>query len=389
MKFYKDLENFTINRVDLTMALKDTGTSITERQKTFRNIPYYYTNKYPSTMTDVDLAVALSRLNIDIIGEDTEYWTGVINDACTNGIENIEIEAEYFSTNRTTTVAVYVPERIEEAGREYNITKGFVTLHGVTESGTQVESQIEFSYQNSSDTPVELDNPNISMGANPVVESENSDLYKVINAITSMRSVVKHTVLTDGYLSTVDKLYEGIFSNLSTLEDATFLQYMPITEIPDFCFAGDTSLSSVIIPNTVTRIGHYAFVATALEEVVVPNSVTDIGRYAFSECSNLTTVDIGKGVTLLKDTTFGHSPNITDVYLRAEEPVYIDRMLGQNHQIFDAGMTVTLHVPDIEIEVTDENDEVQTVDLMDFYTNPEGPWMNIRNVTVNVVAIED
>lgn len=286
---------------------------------------------------------------------------------------------------------LYLGVRITSNYKGKAVVLGYVVFTGRTGNGKPINIEIPFDFTSEYSGEHEgaiveqkrwLETMHLDYGYIPTVVDD-------AKAVNSMFSKEQKGALTTGNLLSVISLRNEQFENLSDLVSADFLQHMNITEIPDFCFAGDTSLSSVIIPNTVTKIGRYAFVATALEEVVIPNAVTNIGDYAFSECSNLTTVDIGKGVTSLKDTTFEHSPNITDVYLRAEEPVYIGRILGQNHQIFDAGMTVTLHVPDIEIEVTDTNDEVQTVNLMDFYTDPEGRWMNIHNVTVNVVAIED
>ncbi len=46
------------------------------------------------------------------------------------------------------------------------------------------------------------------------------------------------------------------------------------------------SLQSVIIPNSVTSIGDYAFsLCQSLQSVTIPNSVTCIGNHAFSGCN--------------------------------------------------------------------------------------------------------
>jgi hypothetical protein len=68
--------------------------------------------------------------------------------------------------------------------------------------------------------------------------------------------------------------------------------------IGDWTFFNSTSLTSVTIPDSVTRIGHNAFSGcTGLTSITIPDSVTTIGDFAFSGCTGLTSVIIGSGVT--------------------------------------------------------------------------------------------
>lgn len=55
-----------------------------------------------------------------------------------------------------------------------------------------------------------------------------------------------------------------------------------LVEIGEKAFFGCTSLTSVTIPNSVTSIGEYAFVATNLTSVTIPDRVTEIGVLAFA-----------------------------------------------------------------------------------------------------------
>ena len=52
-----------------------------------------------------------------------------------------------------------------------------------------------------------------------------------------------------------------------------------------------TSVSEVIIPDTVTEIGEYAFAdCEGLVSVTIPGSVNKIGQKVFDGCSNLTII---------------------------------------------------------------------------------------------------
>ena len=54
-----------------------------------------------------------------------------------------------------------------------------------------------------------------------------------------------------------------------------------VTEITYGAFAGCRNLKELILPDTVTTIGYYAFSATGITELTIPASVKDIGAYAF------------------------------------------------------------------------------------------------------------
>ena len=54
-------------------------------------------------------------------------------------------------------------------------------------------------------------------------------------------------------------------------------------------FAGCTSLTSIVIPNSVTSIGEFAFErCSKLTSIYIPSSVTSIGSNAFLFCTSLT-----------------------------------------------------------------------------------------------------
>ena len=56
-------------------------------------------------------------------------------------------------------------------------------------------------------------------------------------------------------------------------------------------FQNNVNLTSIVIPDTVTSIGNYAFNGChGLTSIVIPDSVTSIGEYAFYYCQNLSIV---------------------------------------------------------------------------------------------------
>lgn len=90
-----------------------------------------------------------------------------------------------------------------------------------------------------------------------------------------------------------------------------------VTSIGGYAFGGCTGLTSVIIPDSVTSIGMQAFQdCTSLTSMVIPNSVTIIGSSVFLGCINLKTLTIGTGLQLengLMNLLGWESVNLTHV----------------------------------------------------------------------------
>ena len=70
-------------------------------------------------------------------------------------------------------------------------------------------------------------------------------------------------------------------------------------------FMDGKEITDLVIPNSVTSIGDYAFRGcSGLTSVTIPNSVTSIGDYAFQNCSGLTSVTIPNSVTSIGSGAF-------------------------------------------------------------------------------------
>jgi hypothetical protein len=77
---------------------------------------------------------------------------------------------------------------------------------------------------------------------------------------------------------------------------------------------GNNSVTSVVIPNSVTSIGNYAFQeCTNLASITIGNGVTSIGSSAFRACSQLTSATIGNSVTSVGSSAFNLCTSLTSI----------------------------------------------------------------------------
>ena len=114
--------------------------------------------------------------------------------------------------------------------------------------------------------------------------------------------------------------YIGDYSLPHTLTSVTIPD--SVTRIGNGVFSGCTELRTLKLPSSLTSLGDSAFFfCTALTSIEIPSGVTKIGDHTFLYCSSLTSVKIGDGVksigerafdscTALKSLTFGENSNL-------------------------------------------------------------------------------
>ena len=106
------------------------------------------------------------------------------------------------------------------------------------------------------------------------------------------------------------------FSNCRSLTSVVIPD--SVTSIGSSAFENCQSLTSVTIPDSVTSIGEYTFsYCTSLTSVTIPDSVTSIGNDAFRYCSSLTSVTIGNSVTSIGENAFYFCTGLEEIYFNA------------------------------------------------------------------------
>ena len=120
------------------------------------------------------------------------------------------------------------------------------------------------------------------------------------------------------------------FRNCSSLTSVTIPE--SVTSIGNYAFQNCSSLRSVTIPDSVTRIRDYAFSGcSSLTSVTIPERVTSIGDYAFSGCGQLKSVTIPGSLRIIGDYAFRNCTALADVYYGGSEAQWKNISIGNNN----------------------------------------------------------
>ncbi|MBR5982765.1 MAG: leucine-rich repeat domain-containing protein, partial [Bacteroidales bacterium] len=147
-----------------------------------------------------------------------------------------------------------------------------------------------------------------------------------------------------------------------------------VKNIPDNAFDGCSGLTgTLIIPDSVTNIGTYAFGScSSIDTVAIGNSVETIGESAFYNCSGITSVAIGESVETIDNYAFHYCDNIAEINTLANTP---PELLGD--QVFSSTIypSATLWTP---------------CTLDEVYRNDSqwGQFTNIQNDTAANLVVE-
>ena len=120
-------------------------------------------------------------------------------------------------------------------------------------------------------------------------------VYYSTDVLTNTASV---TSRTGGYTGDVVILENFVYNG----------QNYVVTSIGYGAFSGNSGLTSVTLPNTITIIDTYAFQnCVALTEIVIPNSVTTIAGGAFNGCTALEDIAIPSSVKRIESSAFANT----------------------------------------------------------------------------------
>ncbi|MBD5327584.1 MAG: leucine-rich repeat protein [Bacteroides sp.] len=137
---------------------------------------------------------------------------------------------------------------------------------------------------------------------------------------TSGDVVIPPEIMVDGVRYTVSGISERAF-RLSSI--TSVIMPNTINNIGYEAFADCHSLSSITMPDALVIIGDYAFECCEnLTEIAIPDGVTSIGNGAFSRCCGLSSIQIPATVTQVGNGAFSGCNHLSDIIVHADNSHY-------------------------------------------------------------------
>ena len=222
----------------------------------------------------------------------------------------------------TGLISIIIPESVEYIG-QYTFSDSTQLLYVIFEGNSNISKQtfdnasLIFSGCNSLTTVYctlnTLNSLGLTAGPNQTISGSNS------------LNIIEYDVLLSG---------TGELANGGTVSYPASILIDGYTSIGQSAFKG-TSVGSVIIPNSVTSIGEYAFqncqsltsITFTFEEYGQYPLLTSIGQSAFYSCQALTSITIPRSVTSIGQSAFYNCQALTSI------------TFGQNSQLTSIGQS--------------------------------------------------
>ncbi|GHT72660.1 hypothetical protein FACS189456_1780 [Bacteroidia bacterium] len=82
----------------------------------------------------------------------------------------------------------------------------------------------------------------------------------------------------------------------------------------DYTGTGRTAPLTIVLPNSITKVGNYAFQnGSGLTSVTIPEGVTEIGYQAFYNCTGLTSINLPNSINILRSYAFAECQGLTGI----------------------------------------------------------------------------
>ena len=245
--------------------------------------------------------------------------------------ESVEREATCYAVSVHRLVCCTCGEEMTRQGTEFlahDYENGYCVVCGLIE-GAHPSDCFTFAYTNSVGYTDQAGGNNVAEGyilykilgnigetliLPNVLYTEDHGLLPVIALKSNFlqgRSEFSKLVLPKGLLD-IDNA--GVFAQCTSLTEIVWPD--SLRKIGHSAFEGCTSLKEVTIPSTVVEMGGWVFAnCTSLKTAVLPDNLTDIGQSTFQGCSALRDVNLPAGLPEIPPCTFAYCTSLETVRL--------------------------------------------------------------------------
>ena len=220
---------------------------------------------------------------------------------------------------------------------------------------------------------VDENNKTFTVSDNALYSKNYKILYKWLNNnvknpnINPATTKVEAKAFEEANIETLDlknvtDVMYGAFAECKYLTDVNFGK---VTNIKDNGFMYCSSLTKIVLPNSLTSIGNGGFEGcNNLKEVALPNSLKDIGEQGFASCGNLKEIVLPNSLNSIGAKGFADCKNLETVNIPQNIHDLCENVVenGSENQFVFAGCDKLKKV------LVDLNNEAYTVDNNVFYS---------------------
>ena len=183
--------------------------------------------------------------------------------------------------NGTLVTELIIPDSVKSIGEK--AFSGYPSLTSITIPNSVTSIGSSAFYECSSLTSITIPNSVTSIGSSAFYDCDKLSSITIGNSVTSIGSLAFAYcyICPSVYITDIAKWCEIDFAPYSA---------NPLNNEANLYLNG-TLVTELIIPDSVTSIGNYAFYGCDnLKSITIPDSVTSIGIYAFYNCNRLSSV---------------------------------------------------------------------------------------------------
>ena len=318
-------------------------------------------------------------------------YTGTIADWCKIKFGNSQANPMYYShnffINDVEVKDLVIPEGVEAIGNyAFYLCKGLTSVT-IPNSVTEIGSSAFLGC--SGLTSVTIGNSVTTIGSSAFYGCSGLTSVTIPNSVTTIGgsafegcSGLTSITIPNSVTTIGARAFEDCTSLTSINVDTANTHYTSVDGVL-FNYTKDTLVRCPIgnprkeytIPNSVTKIGNYAFWGcSGLTLVTIPNSVTKIGSAAFYKCSGLTSVTIGNSVTTIGYEAFYKCSGLTSITCYATTPP----TCGSNC-FYNVGNSIPVYVPARSVNA------YKNASIWKSFTNLQANPDDLAIVTCNVI----